>query len=332
MIGHTWARDLLARAAERNRLGHSYLLVGPESVGKTSLALHLGGLLVCTGAGCRPCGDCRGCRRLIRGLHPDVVIVRRDAERRDITIEQIRQVEQDISLRPYEASQKLFCIAGADRMNDSAASALLKTLEEPPPNATVVLTAEDPMALPATVRSRCQTLTLEPVPSRVIADALATDFGADRDTAASLAGLARGRPGWAVTALTDPAQVERERAALALIGGLAFAGPYSRMQAVESWLGRGAFVEVRERALGLLARLEVWWRDALLDVASSEALELARHQLVGVSVQGVGVRDIIPFLTRIQVATYQVQANVMPRLALDGLLSAMPLAGNGANA
>ena len=325
MIGHGWAQDLFGRAASRNRLGHSYLLVGPESIGKTALAMHLGGLLVCTGDDRRPCGACRGCVRLSRGLHPDVTIVSREADRRDIAIEQIRQLEQDISLRPYEAAHKLFCVSGADRMNDAAASALLKTLEEPPPSATLVLTAEDPAALPATVRSRCQTLTLQPVPGRLIADALVADYGIAREMAESLALLARGRPGWAVTASAQPDRVELERAALSLIAGLAAEGPYSRMQAVESWLGKGAFVEVRERALGLLARLEAWWRDALLHVASAGSPDLARHQLAGVSVHGVGARDIVTFLVRIQEATFQVQSNVMPRLALDGLLSTMPL-------
>src|SRR5207237_3402258 len=77
MIGHDWARDLLRRAASRGRLGHAYLLVGPPSVGKTALALELAGLLVCAGPEPRPCGQCRACRNLLRGTHPDVRLLER---------------------------------------------------------------------------------------------------------------------------------------------------------------------------------------------------------------------------------------------------------------
>ncbi len=239
-------------------------------------------------------------------------------------MDQIRLLEQNLSLQPYEATHKLSCICGADHMNESASSALLKTLEEPPQTATLVLTAEDPMALPATVRSRCQTITLQPVPAAAIADSLVADHGLGRDQAEELATLARGRPGWAVTALGDQARVEQERSALTFVSGLASLGPFTRLAKVEEWLGKGAFVELRQRALELLARVESWWRDALLLSLSAQTPELARHRLGDASARGVAVPDIVAFLTRIQDATYQVESNVVPRLALDNLFGQMP--------
>lgn len=328
MIGHLWARELLARAFARNQLGHSYLIAGPTYIGKTSLALYLGSLLVCSSKDRSPCGTCRGCLRLARGLHPDVTLVSRDADKRDIAIEQVRQIEQDLSLQPYEATHKLVCVCGADRMNDAASSALLKTLEEPPQGATLVLTAEEPMALPSTVRSRCQLITLQPVPAPVIADGLVADYGVEPGTAAELAALARGRPGWAIGALADEARVEHERAARLSVGSLADAGPLARVEAVATWLGKGTFVELRERALELLARLESWWRDALLQALSSRAPGLARHRLGEADARGVDVPDIVSFLALIQEATYQVQANVVPRLALENLITGMPRVGS----
>lgn len=324
MIGHDWARELFRRAARRGRLGHAYMLIGPPSVGKTALATELAGILVCSGPEPRPCGSCRACRNLARGVHPDVRLTEREAERRDITVDQVRALEEEITLAPYEASHKLFCVAGADTLNDAAASALLKTLEEPPSHATLVLAVADPTTLPSTVRSRCQCLTLQPVPAQSIAEGLIEQHGLERARAAELAALARGRPGWAVRAITAPESIEQERAALTTVGGLAAAGPFTRLMAVDAWLGKGSFVESRERALAFLSLLEGWWRDALLAALAAEAPSLRRHLVGAASATHFTPAEIAPFLLRIQEAAARVEANAAPRLALEHLIWAMP--------
>src|SRR5579875_1114079 len=149
MIGHSWARELLDRAAARGRLSHAYLFSGPASVGKTALATYLGSMLVCANPTHAPCGICRSCRLVARGVHPDVQVVTRAEDRRNLTVDQVRAIEDSIGLAPFEARQKLICLDGADLLNDAAASALLKTLEEPPAHAMLVLCAADPLALPA---------------------------------------------------------------------------------------------------------------------------------------------------------------------------------------
>jgi DNA polymerase-3 subunit delta' len=324
---------MLARAAARKMLGHAYLVLGPPSVGKTSLAMYLAELLVCVGPGEKPCGTCRGCKGVARSTHPDVRIVERAAERRDITIDQIRQVELELSMAPYEASRKLVCIAGAETLNDAAASALLKTLEEPPASATLVLAATDPGSLPSTIRSRCQIVTLQPVPSQEIARELGSTFALDAARGAELALLARGRPGWAVRAIDDPELVEQERDTLQRIASLRDMGPYSRMMAIDAWLGKGTFLEARGRALDFLARLEAWWRDALLLSQSVTQPALARY-IVGSSlgIGNVAVPRVVAFLLSIQETASRVEANVTPRLALEHLLNSMPVASEAGNA
>ena len=329
MIGHIWAQDLLRRAAARHSLGHAYLLAGPTSVGKTALALFVGGLLVCTELEPRPCGACRACRNLAHGRHPDVRVIERAAERRDMTIDQIRQLEGEIVLAPYEASSKLFCLADADTLNDAAASALLKTLEEPPPHAMLLLTATDSTALPITIRSRCQQLTLQPVAAKTIAEGLVIQHAIAPDRAAELAALARGRPGWAVRALADTGLIEQERAAVAAVTRLARSGPFSRLMAVESWLGKGSFLESRERALALLSRLEGWWRDALLASQVAEVPSLRAHMIGEPAGGDIPPEVIAAFLIRIQEAAARVEANVTPRLALEQLIGTMPYASGG---
>jgi DNA polymerase-3 subunit delta' len=273
----------------------------------------------------RPCRACRACRKLERGVHPDVRLIARDPERRDITIDQVRALEEEIAMAPYEAPHKLFCLAGADTLNDAAASALLKTLEEPPPHATLVLAVADPANLPITIRSRCQQMTLQPVPARVIADGLVGQHGAERGKAEELAALARGRPGWAVRALASPELLEAERAAFSTVAGLAAAGPFTRLMAVDAWLGKGSFVESRERALTFLSLLEGWWRDVLLVSLDGQTPGLRRHLVGSAATIRFAPAEIAGFLLRIQETAARVEANVAPRLALEHLIGAMPV-------
>lgn len=331
MIGHPWARELLDRAFARGRLSQAYLFSGPASVGKTALALYLGGLLVCGDPAHAPCGMCHGCRLLARGVHPDVRVVSRAEDRRDLTVDQVRAIQDDIGLAPFEAPQKLICLDGADLLNGSAASALLKTLEEPPARATLVLCAVDPQALPSTIRSRCQHLALQSVPVTTIAEALSTHYAADPARAAELAALARGRPGWAVRAIEQPLLVEEARNTQRLLADLADGGPFSRLMAVHTWLSGAkdsSFNQSRDRALTLLALLEGWWRDALL--LSQEARAPAiRTQLLGSAVTtGLAPATIVTFLVRIQQAAARVEGNTGPRLVLEQLIGVMPECGH----
>jgi len=325
MIGHEWAQELFRHVLQHGRLGHAYLFVGPPSVGKTALALYLAGLLVCSEQQ-RPCGVCRACRNVARGGHPDVRMLVRAEERRDITIDQVRGLEEEIAMAPYEAPRKIFCLSGADSLNGAAASALLKTLEEPPPHSTLILAVADPSSLPSTIRSRCQQLILQPLPARAIAAGLVAQHGVGQEQALALASLARGRPGWAVQALASPELVERERHTATLLADLARSGPFTRLMAIEAWLGKGSFVESRTRALALLAQMEGWWRDALLASAGGPGSALQAHLVGDVGFVYFSTKEITTFLVQIQETASRVEANVTPRLALEHLLGMMPVA------
>ncbi len=143
--------------AER-RLSHAYMLTGPEGPDRDRAARRLAAALLCTGAE-KPCGACRDCRKVLAGIHPDVVTVareQRDKElRREILVGQIRQMTADAVLAPNEAARKVYIIDQADRMNDRAQNALLKALEDPPGHACFILCAASADALLPTVRSRC---------------------------------------------------------------------------------------------------------------------------------------------------------------------------------
>ncbi len=192
---------------------HAILLAGPEGVGKTTLALDLAAGLLCvaTDPGDRPCRTCRACRMVEHGNHPDLHWLRPEGPGGQVVIggpdarfRGVRDLISGLALLPVEGGARVAIIERADRMNDDAQSALLKTLEEPPPGVTIVLCANDEERLLPTVRSRCARVRLGPVGPRAIEEILAEHDLADAPAAARLGRLAGGRPGVAIAYARAP--------------------------------------------------------------------------------------------------------------------------------
>ncbi len=143
--------------AER-RLSHAYMLIGPEGPARDEAARRLSAALLCPAAE-PPCGVCRDCRKVLSGVHPDVIAIgRQEGDKglhREILVDQIRAAAADAAVAPNEAARKVYVIAQADRMNAQAQNALLKVLEDPPGHACFILCAASAGALLPTVRSRC---------------------------------------------------------------------------------------------------------------------------------------------------------------------------------
>ena len=228
---------------------HAVLLSGPAGVGKTTLALDLAAGLLCASAeGARPpCRACRACRMVEHGNHPDlhwlrpegpggqVVIGGPDAKHRGV-----RDLVSDLALLPVEGGARVAIIERADRMNEDAQSALLKTLEEPPRGVTIVLCAGDEERLLPTVKSRCARVRLGPVGARAIEEILSEHDAADGPTAARLGRVAGGRPGLALAYARSPEAVtiraELTRTLLDLVG----ARPSARFAALRGLVPRAA--------------------------------------------------------------------------------------------
>lgn len=328
IFGHHWAVDLLDRGLRAGRLPHALLLAGPAQIGKRTLATALAAALICTGAE-KPCGQCRACRLVQRGVHPDVrLVAASDSERgREgvLKIDQIRELQREASLAPIEAPRKIFILRELERANLPAANALLKTLEEPPAQVTLLLTSARPHALLPTIISRCQVLNLRTLPRQQVSEALATHWQAPTEQAELLARLADGRLGWAVQRLTDsPAWEERTRR-LAEV----------RQLAGQSRLQRLAYADELSRSpAALLPTLTLWiswWRDLLLvqqgcagalrnvDLAAELAREAARFD----------PGQVHRYLARLQAAPAQINQNANARLLLETLVLHIPAAQPG---
>ena len=150
---------------ERGRgLSHAYLIAGLAGSGHHILATLITAAMVCSAPlSSRPCGECVPCKKVLRGIHPDVQIFTGPGEGKSLTVDQVRQLRADAYVRPNEGERKVYWLEGADKMAPPAQNAMLKLLEEGPPYAAFLLLVENPGGLLQTIRSRCEELALSPV-------------------------------------------------------------------------------------------------------------------------------------------------------------------------
>src|SRR5213082_977230 len=219
MAGHERALTILRAHQRSGRLAHAYCFTGEEGIGKATLARALAEELL-LGDGQPP--------RL--EVHPDYW---EDDRSEAISIDEIRfhpergaqahdqSLQQFLSLKPFVAPTRVALLANVERMTEAAQNCVLKTLEEPPTNTVLVLTTAYADHLLPTCLSRCQVIALSPVGRSAVVDFIASRHG-NREDAEALAGVAHGRPGWALRALTDREWVLRMDRWAEELAGLAF--------------------------------------------------------------------------------------------------------------
>ena len=192
-------QEFLQRLAS-GRMAHAVLLCGPRDLGKTELAGQLVKALLCLDEKPGACGSCRSCRLMVGGAHPDFRLLtfeinpKNDTLRTEIVIEQVRQLNASLQLTNTLSRLKAALIFPAEAMNRNAANALLKSLEEPPGNTVLVLVSHDPARLPATIRSRCQSLHVRLPEESVAIDWLIRDGGYQPDMARAALRASAGSP------------------------------------------------------------------------------------------------------------------------------------------
>ena len=206
ILGQERAVTQLRKALQSNRLPHAYLFHGPNGTGKKLAALQFTKALYCTVVSADACDACATCHKIANRNHPDVLLI--DPEGASIRIDAIRMIQNRLSYKPYESQRTTIIIDGCELLTLPAAHALLKTLEEPPGNALLLLLAGRKEALPLTILSRCQLLPFRPLDPQHIA-AVLSQRGVDAETARAAAALVEGSLD--VFAETDPAQVLAKR-------------------------------------------------------------------------------------------------------------------------
>jgi DNA polymerase-3 subunit delta' len=325
MLGHEWAVELLRGHIANGKLRHAYLFTGPQGTGRRTLALRLAQAINCIQppAPGEFCGECRACRLISRMEHPDLTIVQSEEAGKTLKVEQIRELQRTLSLASYEARHKVALLLRFEEANPSAANALLKTLEEPPPQVVMLMTASDGEALLPTILSRCEVIRLRPLSLGQVSEGLQTRWGLPAPEAELLAHLSGGRPGYALNLHAHPEALEQRQAWL---------DDHRRLLSAPR-VERFAYAETlaKDRAT-LRAAIQTWltlWRDVMLRTAGSAAplTNLDRAEEVDFLAGKVDLATAQGMVNRLETAIEQNDHYVNARLLAEVLMLDLPKVG-----
>lgn len=338
VIGHGDAARHLQRSIANRRVGHAFLIVGPEGVGRTTFALEFARALLCLNRDDGfACGSCASCRRIVRDAsernHPDLTVADVEwqtgllggssgAARQRLSIDAIRWLRQDIVSRPILSRWKVQIVDDADRLSDTAPDAFLKTLEEPPGSAVIMLVASSLEAISETIRSRCLHIHLGLVARDDIVAAL-VERGVSDTEAASIASIARGRVATALKLTSDSDAIKRWREDVQEsfgyisepLGRLRLAGPIAANH-----------TKNRERTFMVLNHCASLWRDALMLKAGLPE-SISNAELAGPLqefARRFSARQIAGALDATRRAAEDLDRNFQARIALLAMIDRWP--------
>jgi len=337
-LGQDSAIERLSRSVAEGTSHHAYLFLGPEHVGKRTLALDLACALNCEGDSV-PCGTCRACSRILESKHADIHAVaidtsaaaddaEADEETRKrhtrIVIEQIEDLQHAATLPPYEGKCKVLLVEHADLMSGEAANRILKTLEEPPPHVVWMLLAESEGRLLETVVSRCQRIDVRPMPVPELERHLVEQLHAPEDRARLVARVSRGRTGWALQAMTDESFLAERATQVESIVQL-----ISMTYAARFDLSREMDAQYRRDRTGVLETLDqwtTWWRDLLLvkTGCADNVVNVDYVSDISEQAQRLSLEQIRDYIVKLGQARQDLDFNVLSRLVFDSLMYTMP--------
>lgn len=345
LYGNQWAVELFKGRVAAQTLKHAYLITGPQNVGKTTFAKKFAQSLFCEylTEGIEPCGKCVSCSKIEREQHFDLKVARRMAGARDFKLEQVLEAEKFLSITPYSSPYKVVVFADFGFANAEAQNAILKTLEEAPSYAILLLIAENGSSLLPTVLSRCEKIDLRNVDLPTMRAMLADRFPGHPDTEL-VARLSDGRPGLAIRYCDPDGKLLEDRAKaiedfFELIRApfaqrfdhsyrISDAERHSTQKARKSAKkGAPQVVEEDIEDIDLLASTLNFWllilRDALVISKGSKAaiINFDHQGEIEDLLDAVGAEKIIEAIEIVQEAIRHNMANVNKRLLLDMALT-----------
>jgi DNA polymerase-3 subunit delta' len=253
IAGHKAEIDFLESSIASGRVSHAYLFAGMAGIGKKASSVEFAKALNCLAeAQKRPCDSCASCRKIISNNHPDVAVIVPQEDKKEISIDQVRHLSRQVSLKAYEARRKVYILDGADNMGHAAQNALLKTLEEPGGEATIILIAENMRLLPQTIVSRSQPVRFYPLRADDLEKLLAAKFGVEAKKARVLSRMARGSVSEAL-ALNGEAFFEKRSRIIDMLKGADTAALDAALEAAP-----------KDEARRLLEAMLCWYRDVLV--------------------------------------------------------------------
>lgn len=326
LLGHEWAVDLLKRHIQTDGLRHAYLFTGAPGIGRRTLALRFVQALNCPNPSApgEPCLVCRTCKQIERQQYADLSIVQAEQEGKEIKIDQVRGLQHSLSLAPFESQYRVALLLDFQNANANAQNAMLKTLEEAPTRAILLVTSDTLEGLLPTIASRCEAIRLSPLPLERIIRYLQEKHGLDPDRARTYAHLSEGRPGFALRLLANPSELDKRQTFIDQVLVLLNASRRARFAYVET-LTRDrekARENVRQAFLAWLS----YWRDMMFCITGAEIplVNLRNEDELKKLAERLTLSTVCQVIDGLETGLDRLDANVNTRLLGEVLLLDWP--------
>ena len=317
IIGHEQVIAHLQNAITMDKISHAYIINGPDKSGKKMLAEAFAMALQCENDGNEGCMECHSCKQAINRNQPDIIYVSHEKPN-TISVDDIRtQVNNDITIKPYSSKYKIYIIDEAEKMNVQAQNALLKTIEEPPAYAVILLLTTNADIFLPTILSRCVTLNIKVVADDVIKRYLMKQYLIPDYHAEVCVAFAQGNVGKAILLASSSDFNELKAAVLQLM---------KRLDDIELYEMGAAIKQINEYKLSIndyFDLIMIWFRDILYFKATNDVNGLIfKDEVYEIKRQAEksSYRGIETILEALEKAKLRLNANVNFDLVIELLL------------
>ena len=317
VVGHSEIIQYIQNAVTEDKVSHAYILNGEKGSGKKMLAGLFAQTLQCEKGGAEPCYECHSCKQAVSGNHPDIIWVTHEKPN-SISVDDIReQLINDITIKPYSSAYKIYIIPDANKMTEQAQNALLKTIEEPPEYAVILLITENSKNLLDTIQSRCITLNTRPLTKAEIKEYLIKNLQMDEDQADIAAAFCQGNVGKAIHFSSDQNFQEMKAETLSLLKQIDKMDVPEIMQQIKSFSQRKSSMD------DYLDLMLLWYRDVLMfKITKDTNILLYREEYKAISEQACihNYQKIENIIKAIDNAKVRLAANVNFDITIELLL------------
>ena len=320
ILGNEMIKEHFLKAIESHRISHAYILTGEEGTGRKSMANAFAMTLLCEKGGTEPCMVCHSCKQALSGNHPDLIYVTHEKPA-SIGVDDIReQINDTIQIRPYSSYYKIYIVDEAEKMTVQAQNALLKTIEEPPSYAVIILITTNQEAFLPTILSRCVQLKLKPLKDFTVKSYLTEHLKVPEKDAELCAAFARGNLGKAIHLASSEEFKELYRRVMSLL---------KNVGSMDIGMLLDCIREIKEQNFDIyevLDLMQLWYRDVLMYKVTKDMNLLVfkdEYRMINETGQKIDYAGLEAILAAIDTARTRLEANVNLDLAMELLLLTM---------